>query len=92
MSYASGEGTPFAERLVGNASWTIFERAFDGVRADYTAASWRAHAAFVMPTQGTFEESANATIERVRVGAASWTKGGRPTSSIRSSKSPRKWT
>lgn len=76
MAYESAEGTPFAGRLVGNAEWTIFERAFDGLRADYEAASWRAHASFVMPTQGAFEESANPTIERVRVGSASWTMAG----------------
>ena len=73
--YESGEGTPFAGRLLGNAEWTIFERSFDGVRADYIRPGWRAHGSFLMPTQGAFEESANPTIQRVKTATASWTAG-----------------
>jgi hypothetical protein len=73
MAYESGEGTPFAGRLLGNAEWTLFERSFDGIRGDYTHPRWRAHASFLMPTQGAFEESANPTIARVKVASASWT-------------------
>jgi hypothetical protein len=48
MIYESGEGTVFAGRLIGPAEWTVFERAFDGVRADYRQPAWSAHASFLM--------------------------------------------
>lgn len=76
MPYESGEGTPFAGRLIGNAEWTMFERAFDGVRVDYEAPTWRAHGAFVMPTQGAYEESASPTIGTVRLASARWARNG----------------
>jgi len=76
MTYESGAGTPFAGRLIGNAEWTMFERAFDGVRVDYQRPDWRAHASFVMPTQGAFEESASPTIGLVQITTASATRGG----------------
>src|SRR5690606_29408226 len=72
MPYASGEGTAFAGRLIGGAEWTMFERAFDGVRLDYAGAGWSGHASYVLPTQGAFEESANPTLTRVRIASAAW--------------------
>jgi hypothetical protein len=54
----------------------MFERAFDGVRVDYERPAWRAHAAFVMPTQGAYEESASPTIGRVQLSTASLSRGG----------------
>lgn len=76
MEYESDEGTGEAGRLIGGAGWTIFGRASDGVRADYERPGWSAHAAFLMPTQGAFEESANPTITRVQLTAASWAARG----------------
>lgn len=76
LNYASGEDTPFAGRLIGNAEWTMFERAFDGVRADYRHPAWRAHGSFVMPTQGAFEESASATIGHVQITTLSAARDG----------------
>ncbi len=76
MTYESGAGTPFAGRLIGSAEWPMFERAFDGVRVDYQRPAWRAHASFVMPTQGAFEESASPTIGLVQIATASATRGG----------------
>lgn len=67
MRYESSPATPVAGRLVGNADWTMFERAFDGVRIDVGRGAWHGHASYVMPTQGAFEESANAAITNVRV-------------------------
>ena len=67
MRYESGEHTPFAGRLVGNAEWSMFERAFDGARVDYQGPAWRIHGSFVMPTQGAFEESASPTIGRLQL-------------------------
>ena len=71
MSYDSGQGGPFEGRLIGSADWTPFERSFDGVRGDYVAGAWKAHASFVMPTQGAFEESASPTIGKVQLISAS---------------------
>jgi hypothetical protein len=72
MTHESDEGTPFAGRLIGNAEWTPFERSFDGVRAEFARPTWRAHAAFVMPTQGAFEESASPTMGKVQVTTVGW--------------------
>ena len=70
MPYASDEESAHGGRLIGNVEWTPFERAFDGVRVDYLRQSWRVQAAFLMPTQGVFEESANPTIDKVKVATA----------------------
>lgn len=70
MRFESGAGSPFAGRLVGGAAWTPFERSFDGLRADIERSNWRAHASFVMPTQGAFEESASPTMTKVQVASA----------------------
>jgi hypothetical protein len=76
MAYESGEGSPFTGRLVGNAEWSMFERAFDGARVDYEAAGWRLHGSFVMPTQGAYEESASPTIGRVQLTTLSASRDG----------------
>lgn len=76
LAYESGAGTAVAGRLIGNADWTMFERAFDGARADYTGAGWRAHVSFLMPTQGAYEESASPTMSKVRIGTGTWSRGG----------------
>lgn len=60
-----------AGRLVGGADWTMFERAFDGVRVDARASNVHVNGALLFPTQGAFEESANPTIGALRVAAAS---------------------
>ena len=60
-----------AGRLIGEVGWSIFERAFDGVRLDVDREGWDATAALLWPTQGAFEESANPTLDEVRVAAAS---------------------
>lgn len=75
MAFESGAGTPVAGRLIGNAEWTMFERAFDGARVDIIRPRWTAHASFLMPTQGAYEESANPTMGKVQVATASWTRG-----------------
>jgi hypothetical protein len=60
-------------RLLGEAEWTAFERAFDGIRVDIERRRWHANGSFILPTQGAFEESANPTMERVRVASGSLT-------------------
>jgi hypothetical protein len=70
MSHASDEESRQRGRLIGNADWTVFERAFDGARVDYRRQSWRIRSAFLMPTQGGFEESASPTIGKVQLATA----------------------
>ena len=60
-------------RLIGEVEWSTFERAFDGVRVDLDRTPWHATAGLLWPTQGGFEESANPTIDKLRVGTASIT-------------------
>jgi hypothetical protein len=62
-----------AGRMIGEAESTTFERAFDGLRADVNRPRWHVNAALLFPTQGAFEESANPTMEKVRVVAVSAT-------------------
>ncbi|MGD9902636.1 MAG: alginate export family protein [Vicinamibacterales bacterium] len=54
-------------RLLGDMPGTLYQRAWDGVRARLARGTWRATAVAALPTQGTFEESANLPLDRVRV-------------------------
>jgi hypothetical protein len=80
MPYASGaespSGVPAIEaikrqrldsRLIGEFEWSIYQRAFDGGRLDVDRRTWRLTTSFLMPTQGGFEEAANATMTDVSV-------------------------
>jgi len=62
-----------AGRLIGEVAWSTFERAFDGVRFDLDRGGWDATAALLWPTQGAFEESANPTLDKVRLATAAVT-------------------
>lgn len=75
MPYSSDEETVHAGRLIGNAEWSVFERAFDGARADYRHDRWRWRGAFLMPTQGVFEESASPTIGRLQIATTDLSSG-----------------
>src|SRR5690606_31341497 len=61
-------------RLIGGFDWSFYRRRFDGARLSADRSNWYASAAFVAPTQGGFEESANLTMKRLQVvsGAAGW--------------------
>lgn len=80
MSYSSGEETPSGDdrveqlkrrrigsRLIGDFEWSLFQRSFDGVRADYDRRGWAATAAIMFPTQGGYEESANPTMSGLKL-------------------------
>jgi hypothetical protein len=86
MSYSSGEETASGDRrvdalthqrlgsrLIGDFEWSVFQRSFDAVRADYDRPAWSATATLMFPTQGGYEESANPTISSVKVLAATLT-------------------
>jgi hypothetical protein len=83
MPYASGGESPSGvaaietvkrqrldSRLIGEFEWSIYQRAFDGVRLDVDRPTWHATTSVMMPTQGGFEESANVTMTNVVVVAA----------------------
>jgi hypothetical protein len=54
-------------RLIGEFEWSLYQRSFDGVRADWATRAFQATAAAIWPTQGGFEEHANANMRDVRV-------------------------
>jgi len=80
LPYASGaeraSGVPRIEavkrqrldsRLVGEFEWSLYQRAFDGIRADWTSRSFRITGTAFQPTQGGFEDAAGVSMSRVRV-------------------------
>ena len=56
-------------RLVGDFEWSLYQRAFDGVRGDIDRKAWHASAAWLRPTQGGFEEAAGKSLGSVDIGA-----------------------
>jgi hypothetical protein len=56
-------------RLLGDMEWSMYQRAWDGVRGGVVGDGWLATITAAMPTQGTYEESANLTMDQVRVAA-----------------------
>lgn len=56
-------------RLLGDMEWSFYQRAWDGVRGGLERGRWHLTTSAVLPTQGTFEESANLPLDKVRVGA-----------------------
>jgi len=86
MPYASGgeraSGVPRIEtvkrqrldaRLVGEFEWSLFQRAFDGIRVDWVSPSWQATAALFRPTQGGFEDAAGVGIDDIELLSAAVT-------------------
>ena len=80
MAYASGSetvsGDPKIEavkrqrvdaRLIGEFEWSLFQRAYDGVRADLAKSGWGLTAVAVHPTQGGFEDAAGLMMKDVAV-------------------------
>jgi len=60
-------------RVVGDFEWSIYQRAFDGVRIDVDRPRWHVSGAYLWPTQGGFEEDAGATMADVTTGAVTAT-------------------
>lgn len=60
-------------RLLGDMEWSFYQRAWDGVRGGVRRGGLGATITAALPTQGTFEESANLPMDRVRVAAAELT-------------------
>lgn len=56
-----------AARLVGEFEWSLYQRAYDGVRVDAARPTWTATVLAFHPTQGGFEDAAGPTMNDVRV-------------------------
>jgi Alginate export len=80
MPYASGaegnSGDPKIEavkrqrvdaRLAGEFDWSMYQRAFDGLRLDTTRPRWSATGVALRPTQGGFEDAAGLTMTDVEL-------------------------
>jgi hypothetical protein len=80
MSYSSGgeatSGNPKIDavkrqrvdaRLVGEFEWSIYQRAYDGIRVDFARPAWSSTFVAFRPTQGGFEDAAGATMSDVTV-------------------------
>ena len=64
-----------AARLIGEFEWSIYQRAYDGVRGDATHGRWSASGFAFHPTQGGFEDAAGLMMPGVTVlGAAATVK------------------
>ena len=79
MPFESGTSNPLVRdridsRLIGNFEHSLYQRRFDGARADLERGRWRFSAGAFMPTQGGYEESTNLTMTRIRLGVASATR------------------
>jgi hypothetical protein len=64
-----------AARLIGEFEWSIYQRAYDGVRIDTVRGRWTGTAFAFHPTQGGFEDAAGLMMPNVTVagGAATIT-------------------
>lgn len=80
MPYTSGaeraSGVPKIEavkraridsRLVGEFEWSLYQRAFDGARLDWSGRAAQVTASAFRPTQGGFEDAAGVGISRLGV-------------------------
>lgn len=56
-----------ADRLVGEFEWSLYQRAYDGVRVDATHGRWSGTAVAFHPTQGGFEDAAGLMMRDVTV-------------------------
>jgi hypothetical protein len=80
MAYASGSelasGDPKIEavkrqrvdaRIVGEFEWSLYQRAYDGVRIDLARPGWGVTGVALQPTQGGFEDAAGLMMKDVAV-------------------------
>jgi hypothetical protein len=57
-------------RLIGTFGWSLYQRRFDGVRADWRGEARYGGGGLFLVSQGGYEESANLTMDRLMVGTA----------------------
>ena len=61
------------EKLIGEFGWSLFQRSYDGVRADWDHGFGQLTIGAFQPTQGGFEEAAGVSIKEIRVYTGAWT-------------------
>lgn len=54
-------------RLLGEFEWSLYQRAFDGIRVDWSGDAYRVTASAFQPTQGGFEDAAGVSMRGVHV-------------------------
>jgi hypothetical protein len=69
-----------AARLVGEFEWSLYQRAYDGVRVDTTHGRWSGMAFAFHPTQGGFEDAAGLMMPGVAVVGGAATGNSSPSS------------
>lgn len=62
-----------SQKLIGEFGWSIYQRSYDGVRADWKNNFGNLTLAAFRPTQGGFEEVAGTTINEIDTYIAAWT-------------------
>jgi hypothetical protein len=86
MPYSNGaersSGVPIIEavkrqridaRLVGEFEWSLYQRAYDGVRVDWASKTLQVTGTAFRPTQGGFEDAAGVSMSGVQVFSAAVT-------------------
>jgi hypothetical protein len=64
-------------RMVGEFEASLYQRRFDGIRADWDRPDWHTSASVLLPTQGGYEESANLSMPKLQLAGTSVTKKAR---------------
>lgn len=54
-------------RLIGEFEWSLYQRAYDGVRVDWSSKTIQVTGTAFQPTQGGFEDAAGVSISKLRV-------------------------
>ncbi|MDP2318897.1 MAG: alginate export family protein [Acidobacteriota bacterium] len=80
FGYASGSEAPSGRpkieavkrarvdsRLLGEFEWSLYQRTFDGLRADVDRKAWHLTGTWLRPTQGGFEEQAGSSLSGIDV-------------------------
>lgn len=60
-------------RLIGDFEWSLYQRAFDGMRADLDRDRWHLSGSWFTPTQGGFEERAGGRMSGIVLSTISFT-------------------
>ncbi len=60
-------------RLIGEFEWSLYQRAFDGVRGDLPRKTWQLTGTWFWPTQGGFEDAAGVGIDDLSVATGTLT-------------------
>src|SRR5947207_4355125 len=86
FGYTSGAEAPSGEgkieavkaarldsRLIGDFEWSLYQRSYDGARADVDRKPWHLTGTWLRPTQGGYKSAAGRSLGDVNVGAVTLT-------------------